>query len=129
MSKKNMFEIAVRNKLRFPYKGQISAEDLWDLSVQNLDLIFKTLNSEVKKAKEESLLSTRSKEEEILDLQIEIIKYIVNVKLEEENEQLKAKERKEKKQKIQSILYSKQEQELQNKSAEELQAMLEELED
>ena len=41
----NMFEIAARNKFRFPFKGMISTEDLWDLSVENLDNVFKTLNS------------------------------------------------------------------------------------
>ena len=49
----NMFEI----------KGMISSEDLWDLSVENLDNVFKTLNSEMKKTKEESLLSTKSKDD------------------------------------------------------------------
>ena len=43
-----LFEIATRNKYRFPFKGWISTEDLWDLSVQNLDGIFKTLNKEFK---------------------------------------------------------------------------------
>lgn len=53
---KNMFEIATRTKMRFPFKGMISVEDLWDLSVQNLDKVFKTLNSQRKEAQEESLL-------------------------------------------------------------------------
>ena len=47
----NMFEIATRNKFRFPFKGVISTEDLWDLSVESLDNVFKTLNSEMKKQK------------------------------------------------------------------------------
>ena len=55
----NMFEVATRNKFRFPFKGLISVEDLWELSVDNLDSIFKSLNSEMKKTKEESLLSTK----------------------------------------------------------------------
>ena len=25
----NVFEIATRNKYRFPYRGQISVEDMW----------------------------------------------------------------------------------------------------
>lgn len=54
-----LFEIAIRNKYRFPFKGWISTEDLWDLSVQNLDSIFKTLNKEFKTTGEESLLGTR----------------------------------------------------------------------
>lgn len=71
----NMFEIATRNKFRFPFKGVISTEDLWDLSVESLDNVFKTLNSEMKKTKEESLLSTKSKDDEVLELKIEIVKH------------------------------------------------------
>ena len=122
-----MFEVAVRSKLRFPYKGMVSVEDLYDLSVTNLDTVFKSLNSQVKQAKEESLLDTKTKEDEVLDLQIEIVKYIVKVKLEEEAARLQAKEKKEKKQKLLSILSEKQENELQNKSVDEIQAMLAEL--
>lgn len=127
MSEK-MFETAVRTKMRFPFRGLVSVEDLWDLSVENLDSIFKTLNSQVKKAKEESLLNTKSKEDKALDLQIEIVKYIFNVKVEEENARLRTKELKEKKQKLLSILAAKQEEDLHNKSVDELKAMLDELE-
>lgn len=83
MNAEKMFETAVRNKMRFPYKGQISVEDLWDLDVNALDGVFKTLNSKVKVGQEESLLRTRSKESEELMVQIEIVKYIVSVKLAE----------------------------------------------
>ena len=127
MKNENMFEVAVRSKLRFPYKGMVSVEDLYDLSVTNLDTVFKSLNSQVKQAKEESLLDTKTKEDEVLDLQIEIVKCIVKVKLEEEAARLQAKEKKEKKQKLLSILSEKQENELQNKSVDEIQAMLAEL--
>ena len=37
-----LFVMATRGKYRFPFKGQISVEDLWDLSVKNLDSIFKS---------------------------------------------------------------------------------------
>lgn len=126
MSEK-MFEVAVRSKMRFPFKGLVSVEDLWDLSVENLDLIFKALNSLVKQVKEESLLNTKSKEDKELDTKIEIIKYIVGVKLEEDAARLKAREQKEKKQKIMEILASKQDADLQNKSIDELTSMLNEL--
>jgi uncharacterized protein YrzB (UPF0473 family) len=126
MSEK-MFEMAVRSKFRFPFKGMVSVEDLWDLNVSDLDSIFKTLNSQVKKAKEESLLVTKTKEDETLSTMIEIVKYIVSIKLAEENARLQAKEQKEKKQKIMEILATKQDEDLKNKSAEELTAMLNEL--
>lgn len=125
---KNMFEVATRTKMRFPFKGMISVEDLWDLSVQNLDKVFKTLNSQRKEAQEESLLNVRSSEDERLETQIEIVKYIVNVKLEEQAARVKAAENKEKKQKIMALMAKKDDEEMENMSKEELQKLLDELE-
>jgi len=124
MSVENKFEVAARTKMRFNFRGLISVEDLWDLSVTNLDLIFKGLNSELKQVKEESLLNVKSKADTELDTKIEIVKYIVNVKLQEENSKLKAKAQKEQKQRILEILSSKQDESLQNKTEDELKAML-----
>lgn len=129
MSKNEMFVTATRNKFRFPFRGQISVEDLWDLSVENLDSVYKTLNSQVKKAKEESLLNTKSREDEIIEMQIEIVKYIVSVKQNEAAKKVAAKEKKARKQRILEVLAAKEDADLQNKSPEELQAMLSELDD
>lgn len=123
----NIFEIATRNMFRFSFKGMINVEDLWQLSVKDLDDVFKILNSQLKKANEESLLSTKTKQDKELDMKIEIVKYIVGIKLEEENLRLKAKENKEQKQKILEVLASKRDQNLLNKSEEELTKMLNEL--
>lgn len=127
MSNVNIFEVAIRSKMRFPFKGLVPAEDLWDLTVEDLDTIFKTLNSQIKQVKEESLLSNRTKEDKILDTKIEIVKYIVSVKLAELELKSKEKENKAKKQRILSILSVKQDEEIQNKSVEELTAMLNDL--
>ena len=125
---KNMFEVATRTKMRFPFKGMISVEDLWDLSVQNLDKVFKALNSQRKEAQEESLLNVKSSEDEVLDTQIAIVKYIVNVKLEERAAMVKAAENKEKKQKIMALMAKKDDEAMENMSKEELQKLLDELE-
>jgi hypothetical protein len=127
MTIENKFEVAARTKMRFPFRGLVSVEDLWDLNVNNLDSIFKTLNSELKQVQEESLLNVKTKEDKELDVKIEIVKYIVTVKIEEENAKLQVKVKKEQKQKIMEILSSKQEESLQNKSEDELKAMLSEL--
>ena len=124
----NMFEIATRTKMRFPFKGMISVEDLWDLNVRDLDNVFKTLNAQVKKSQEESLLATKSKEEEVLATQIDIVKHIVEVKLAEAEAVQHSKELKEKKQKIMEVLSAKQDADLHNKSIDELKAMLSEME-
>ena len=119
-----MFEIATRTKMRFPFRGMISVEDLWDLSVKDLDSIFKTLNTQVKKSQEESLLDTKSKEDETLAIQIEIVKHIVKTKLDEAETAKQSKELKEKKQKLMEMITEKKDEALRNASVEELQAML-----
>ncbi len=123
----NMFEIATRTKMRFPFKGMISVEDLWDLSVKDLDTIFKTLNAQIKKSQEESLLVTKTEEDEVLSTQIEIVKYIVAVKLAEAEKVKQSKAVKEQKQKIMEILSAKEDEDLHNKSVDELKAMLDNL--
>jgi hypothetical protein len=124
MEMTNLFEMATRKKFRFPFKGQISVEDLWDLSVQNLDTVFKALNAEAKQVKEESLLATKSTEDTILDAKIEIVKHIVKVKLEEANQRQEAAEKREQKRRLQELIATKQDEALQGKSIEELQAMM-----
>lgn len=129
MSNEKMFEIATRSKFRFPYKGQISVEDMWDLSLLALDSVFKALNSQMRQVKEESLLSTKSKADEVLELQIEIVKYIVSVKLAEKEAREKAAEKSAQRQKIMEIMAKKQDESLENASMEDLQKMLSELGD
>ena len=125
----NMFEYATRNKVRFPFKGMISVEDLWDLSLANLDSIYKTLNKQVKQSEEESLLSEKTGVDEELEVQIAIVKHIVSVKQAEKEATEKAAEKKAKKQKLMSIIAAKENEELQNASMEDLRKMLDELDD
>lgn len=128
MRVENIFEYAVRNKVRFPFKGMISVEDLWDLSLTNLDSIYKTLNKQVKQSEEESLLSTSANVNTELEVKIAIIKHIVSVKLTEKENAEKASAKKAQKQKIMSIIATKENEALQNSSIEELNKMLDELE-
>ena len=123
----NIFEYAVENKLRFPYKGLISAEDLYALSVSDLDTIYKTLKREAKRNGEESLLATKSNDDVALDTKIEIVKYIVEKKLAQIEARKTAAANKAKKEKILSILEEKQDAALKNMSEEDLRKMLDTL--
>lgn len=123
----NIFETAVRGKYRFAYKGMLSVEDLMDLSVKDLDAIFKSLNSQLKQTKEESLLDVKTTEDKELDVKIEIVKFIVAEKLERLANLADEKAKKEQKQKILAILSDKKEADLKNKSTEELEKMLAEM--
>lgn len=124
---KNLFELATRCKYRFPYRGQITIEDLWDLRPTDLDSVFKVLNAEAKKASEESLLEPKTEKDEELSNKIEIIKYIVSTKLAEQAAKESEKANKEKKQKLLAIKARREEAALENISDEELDKMIKEL--
>lgn len=127
MEQEKMFEIASRQKLRFPFKGQISTEDLWDLDIDALNKVFKSLNAKLKEAEEESLLQKRSAEDDELALKINIIKHIFDVKVAEAEKARRAHQNKEERQKILGIMADKQEEALRNMTPEQLQAMLDDL--
>lgn len=127
MSEVNLFEVATRENYLFPFKGMINVIDLWDLSLTNLDSVFKILNAEVKKSEEESLLNAKTKEDEDLTNKIEIIKYIVNKKLAEKEARENEKKNKEKRQRILEIKAKRQDEALENMSDEDLDKLLADL--
>lgn len=125
MKTTNIFEVAVRNKYRYPFNGYISTEDLWDLTVQQLDEIFKSLKAAEREANEESLLDTCTEADVQRSHKIAIIRHIVDVKLTEAEEKANEKKASEERQKIMAIIADKQNEDLRSKSIEELLAMLE----
>lgn len=125
----NIFEYAVRNKLRFSYKGLLTVEDLWDLSLKDLDAIYKQLKGQMKVNEEESLMASKSKADTVLEMQIEIVKYIFAEKEAAQQKAKKAAENRKQREKLMGILAEQEEKDLRGKSADELRAMIAELED
>ncbi len=124
---KNLFEIATRNRYRFNYKGVMTVEDLWSLRVEDLDAIFKMLNCQKKTADEDSLLATKSAEDQDLANKIDIVRYIVSVKLAEAAERVSAAEKKAQRDKIMEIVAKKKDKALEDMGIEDLMKKLEEL--
>ena len=127
MAETNIFEYALKNKLRFPFRGMLTTEDLYDLTPDTLDSIYKALTREVKANAEESLLAVKNAEDEELNVKIEIVKYIVAEKLAAIEAAKNAAAAKMQADKIRSILAKKQDAALEDLTAEELQKMLEQL--
>lgn len=121
---KNLFEIATRNRYRFNYKGVMTVEDLWSLGVKDLDSIFKALNRQKKAADEDSLLATKSAADTELANKIELVKYIVSVKLAEAEDRKNADKKKEQRDKILAIMAKKQDAKFENMDMAELEAEL-----
>jgi hypothetical protein len=122
----NLFEIASRAKYRFPYKGLISTEDLWDLSPAQLDTIYKTLNKNAKAMGEESLLNEVTVDTALTNM-VEIVKHIFNVKREEAEARKAAAANAEKRKRLLEIIAQKQDEALLNMSEADLQKMLADL--
>ena len=123
----SMFEIATRKKYRFPFRGMISTEDLWDLTLEQLDTVYKTLNKQVK-TEEETSLMTQSATDETTANMIEIVKHVFTTKQEEANERRLAAKNAEKKKRILEVIAQKQDESLMKMSVADLQKLADELE-
>lgn len=125
---KNLFELATRERYRFPWHGLISVEDLWQLPQEELNNIYKQLMDSKRKTEVDSLMMDKTKENsQALDNCIDIVKHIFQYKEDQKNEAIRAKEKAEKKQRILELMAKKQDEAMAEKSVEELEAMLEEL--
>lgn len=123
-----LFEMASQCKFRYPYKGMITTEDLWDLTPSQLDTVYKALNKELNVTQEDGLIITRSADEGVkaneLRNKLEIVKYIFNSKQQAAELNRIAAENAAKKQYIMEILAQKKDDALRNMSEEELTQML-----
>ncbi len=127
-----LFEQATRMKLRISSSyGNISVEELWDLPLTsrsnklNLDDIARSLHLELKNQDDVSFVTEKtSPKQSLLQLQFDIVKHIIDVKLAERNAAVNATKEKEKKDKILKIISEKEEDNLKNLSVDELKAMI-----
>lgn len=119
------FKLASQQKLRFQTtKGLLSAEQLWDLSLQDLDVLAVSLEAEHKESGRKSFLTKTSAKDKTAKLRFDIVLDILSTKVEEEQAALAEMERKANNQKIISIIADKQDESLKGKSIKQLEAML-----
>lgn len=123
----NIYKNALRQNIRFEFKGLRSTEELWDLTVEQLDDIFQRLNAERKTKSEESLLSTKTAETAELDLKIAILRDVVETLQQEKADREDAAAKAARKQKILEAIARKKDDELGNLSVEELEELAKQL--
>jgi len=110
----------------------LTAEDLWDLPLTSkksasLDGVAKRVSTLLKASEEESFVVKTSKPNEVLQLKLDVVKQVIAVRLEESEAKAKAEERRSKKQKILGLIAKKQDEELGDRSVEDLKKMLDEI--
>lgn len=129
MTTENLFEMATRNKMRFPStKGELSVEDLWDLSDKDLDVVYKNLKDQEVKSSEESLLDDANVDPK-LTAAIGIVRYIFTTKHKEKLAEKERINKKLKQKKYIDALSKKQDEAIEKMSEAELRAMIDSLED
>lgn len=118
-----LFKLAAKEKYRFPFRGNISVEDLFDLTTSQLDVVYKKLKSQVKESSD-SLLKEVSTEDKELKNKIKIVKTIFEDKKTEAVQKEQVLAEKQRKERIKELIAQKKDQDLVDKSIEELEAML-----
>ena len=124
------FEKATRKKLRFQAPvGLITTEDLWDLTLPQLNSIAKDLNKKIKASEEEDFLDEPKAgvEEDTTKLAFDVVLFILETKKKEKEDREQATERKQKKDQLLALLAEKQTAGLRELSEEELKKKIEEL--
>lgn len=124
------FEKASKVKLRFSTsRGQLSTEDLWDLSLESLDQIAVAIDKALETAGKKSFIGKRDTTNTTLELQLEILKHIIEVKLAEKDAKAKRVERNAQLTQLKELAASKSNEALQGKSLEEINKMIAELQE
>jgi len=122
----DLFMVASREKFRFASKhGNLSTEDLWDLPLVSLDEVAKSLDRQIKESStEHSFIKPATTASAETQAKFEIVLYVIQTKIAERDEAVAKATKAANKQKIMALIERKKDAELENKSAEELQALL-----
>jgi len=123
------FEKASKLKLRFSTnRGELSIEDLWDLSLESLDSIAKATNKQLKSESEESFIGKKSNINSILELKMEILKHVIEVKISEKEAKSQRAIKSAKLAQLKELANNKANEKLSDMSEEEINKMIDDLE-
>ena len=126
-----MFQKATKVKLRFNSgRGLLSVEDLWDLPIDgelSINSLYIDVNNQLKAESTEGLISKKTNNCDALELRLEILKSIYEVKLQEQKDAEQSVYKASQRQKILSIISNKQDTKLTESTVEELETMLKKL--
>ncbi len=128
----SIFQQASRAKLRFATQlGQLSTEDLWELPLTSAKGVsLKSIATDLQKQitaqpmKELDFFDLPEATDSILQLRFDIIKHIVTTRVAESRDKSAEAAKETKRAQLQALINDKLQDELKNKSVEELQAEL-----
>jgi len=120
-----MYKEASKQKLRFTTpRGVLTTEQLWDLSINELDAFAVKLQEEHESSASKSFLVKRSVKDKTVKLRFDIVLDVLYTKYAEMEELKEAREVKEHNNKILHLISEKQDESLKGKSIKQLESML-----
>lgn len=124
-----MYKKALRTKLRFSTtKGKLTTEDLFDLSLADLNNLAIALDKKLSETPRKSFISDIAPDTQEDELRFNIVKDVITLKLAERDAAQNAKAKAAEKAQLLEILHRKQNEALENLSVAEIEAKLAELE-
>lgn len=130
----NIFEQASKLGLRFTTnKGNATADDLWNLPLSsstgkiNLDDIARSISAKIKESEVESFVNKSTTANTLEKLRLDVVKRVIEVKLEENEARKNEKETAARKQALLEALSNKKADSLSKMSEAELEAELKNL--
>ena len=119
------YKKAAKQKLRVATQvGLLSVEQLFDLSLTDLDTLAVSLEKQYEQSKGKSFLDVQSKKDASLKLSFDIVLDILLSKKSDQDKASRAADTRARNQKILGLIADKQDDELKGKSLAELEAML-----
>ena len=124
------FETSAQKKYRFETSvGNITTEDVWDLPLESdrgisLDALAKSLNQKIKDSAEESFVKQQPTINKHLQIKMDIVKRVIEVKLDLAEKKRNARKAKERKQQILQLIADKENDALSSLSLKDLRKML-----
>jgi hypothetical protein len=124
-----MYKKALRTKLRFSTtKGKLTTEDLFDLSLTDLNNLAIALDKKLSETPRKSFISDLTPDTQEDELRFNIVKDVITLKLAERNAAQNAKAKAAEKAQLMEILHRKKNEALENLSVAEIEAKLASLE-
>jgi hypothetical protein len=124
-----MYKKALRTKLRFSTtKGKLTTEDLFDLSLTDLNNLAIALDKKLSETPRKSFISDMAPDTQEDELRFNIVKDVITLKLAERNAAQNAKAKAAEKAQLLEILHRKKNEALENLSVAEIEAKLASLE-
>lgn len=121
----NKYKKASKLKLRFATnRGSLSVEQLWDLSINDLDGLAVVLDDQYKKSSSKSFIVKRSSKNRNIKLAFDIVIDILNTKVEDRDKLQLARENKIHNDKIYAAIAELEDNELKSMSKKELISQL-----